>query len=192
MRTDRAMTNPGRKPGDHENPNPEEDAETRSGAWPANWFGRSGGARFGPAVLFDLDGVISDASNRQQFLRGARQDWRGFFSAAVDDPPIITGVALTRSVAADHAVVILTARPAYMAEATMGWLLAQDVRHDLLVIRPPGDHRSAVQFKQHEITRLDAAGFEIRFAIDDDERIIEMYRRVGVEALYQHSGYYER
>ena len=30
----------------------------------------------GPLVIFDLDGVISDATHRQHFLRGTRMDYR--------------------------------------------------------------------------------------------------------------------
>ena len=35
-------------------------------------------------VIFDLDGVISDASHRQHFLKGAEKDWDGFFSACTE------------------------------------------------------------------------------------------------------------
>ena len=43
-------------------------------------------------IIFDLDGVISDAAHRQHFLEGTEKDWNGFFSACTEDPPIISGV----------------------------------------------------------------------------------------------------
>ena len=46
-------------------------------------------------VIFDLDGVISDASHRQHFLEKEDKDWNGFFAACPNDPPITSGVELT-------------------------------------------------------------------------------------------------
>ena len=164
-------------------------------ASPPNWHFRDGAPASGPLVIFDLDGVISDASHRQHFLRGARQDWRGFFTAAPGDSPYETGLALAASVDDSHAVAILTARPNYMLDDTRTWLDAHQVRHDLLILRPKhgrGSHGPSADFKRHELSRLRSVGYEVTAAIDDDERIIEMYRSEGVFALYRHSGYYER
>ncbi len=146
-------------------------------------------------MILDLDGVISNATHRQHYLRGAFKDFRGFFTAAPDDPPYESGLALAASIADDHTVAILTARPNYMLDDTRRWLAAHDVRHDLLILRPEhgrGSRGPSADFKRHELNRLRAAGYQVTAAIDDDERIIEMYRSEGVFALYTHSGYYER
>ena len=168
-------------------------------AVPDNWFFRDGGTdgapSGGPLVILDLDGVISDASHRQHYLRGAFKDFRGFFTAATADPPLETGRALAASVDRDHSVAILTARPNYMADDTRAWLAANEIRHDLLILRPKwgrGSRGASADFKRNELNRLRAVGYEVTAAIDDDERIIEMYRSEGVFALYTHSGYYER
>ena len=160
-----------------------------------NWYFRDGAPSGGPLVILDLDGVISNATHRQHFLRGERKNWRGFFTSAGQDPPYDTGLALAASIGDDHTVAILTARPNYMAADTRSWLAANEVRHDLLILRPRhgrGSGGPSADFKRHEISRLRAAGFEIKLAIDDDERIIDMYRSEDIFALYTHSGYYER
>lgn len=162
---------------------------------PANWHQTIDGLASGPLVILDLDGVISDASHRQHFLRGGRQDWHGFFTSAAGDPPIVSGMALAASIAGDHAVAILTARPHYVTDITRAWLAANDVRHDLLILRPrrgPGSRGASADFKRRELARLRRGGFEIALAVDDDERIIDMYRSESVFALYVHSGYYDR
>ncbi len=166
---------------------------------PANWH-RLGGqalapAAPGPAVIFDLDGVISDASHRQHFLRRRRQDWRGFFMAAVGDAPLRTGLGLFEGAARGRprwATIICTARPHYLADITKGWLAAHGVRPHLLILRSPYDRSSAAAFKRRELSRLRRFGYRIEAAIDDDERVIAMYRSEGVAALYCHSGYYDR
>lgn len=162
---------------------------------PDNWYFRDGAPAAGPLVILDLDGVISDASHRQHFLRGERQNWRGFFTSAGLDPPYAAGVALAASIDDGHTVAILTARPNYVVEVTRAWLAANEVRHDLLILRPRAGRGSggpSADFKRHELSRLRAAGYEVAMAIDDDERIIGMYRSEGVFTLYVHSGYYER
>ena len=158
---------------------------------PENWHRPPGAPTSGPAVVFDLDGVISDATHRQSYLRQEPQDWYGFFGAAVDDPVIESGRVLAASVSGGHAVVILTARPSYMASGTIQWLQRNDVRHDLLVIRPADDRRSSPDYKRDEIIEMGSAGYDVRLAIDDDGEIVDMYRRQDVFALYVHSGYYE-
>ena len=173
-----------------------EDGLVMAGAVPGNWFLSGAGAEpsGGPLVIFDLDGVISNASHRQHFLRGAFKDWRGFFTSARLDPAYEAGLALAASVDDDHVVAILTARPYYVVDMTRSWLAANEVRHDLLILRPErgrGSRGPSADFKRHELNRLRAAGYVITAAIDDDERIIEMYRSEGVFALYVHSGYYE-
>ena len=40
----------------------------------------------GPTVIFDIDGVLSDAAGRQHFLEWGRRDWDAFFDACGDDP----------------------------------------------------------------------------------------------------------
>ena len=42
----------------------------------------------GPAVVFDLDGVLSDAASRQHYLEGPWRDWDAFFEACGEDPLI--------------------------------------------------------------------------------------------------------
>jgi hypothetical protein len=157
----------------------------------AHWRVRPGASRSGPAVVLDLDGVISDATHRQTYLRRDPKDWRGFFTAAVDDPVIDSGRALAGSVATDHTVVILTARPAYVADDTERWLVHHAVRHDLLITRPTSDRRSSPDYKRDEIVELTRAGYDVKLAIDDDIEIVRMYREQGVFAMYVHSGYYD-
>ena len=53
---------------------------------PPNWCWRASAAEPGPAVIFDIDGVLSDAAGRQHFLEWGRRDWDAFFDACGDDP----------------------------------------------------------------------------------------------------------
>ncbi len=156
---------------------------------PANWHRRSGGARSGEIVIFDLDGVMSDASPRQVHLRGGVLDWDAFFAAGVHDEPLDAGITLAQLV--NLPIVVLTARPHFVQADTVDWLKRHGVPFDLVITRPEADSRSSVDFKQAEVESLRRAGYNIALAVDDDPSNVEMYRSCGVEAVYVYSGYYD-
>ena len=140
-------------------------------------------------MLVDIDGVLSDAAHRQGFAK--RRDWRGFFSAAPEDPPIESLITMVRLFAPELAVVLLTARPSWLSDATVTWLGEHDVRWDLLVIREPDDHEPSHVYKRHEVTRIRDHGFEILVALEDDLVNVRMLQAEGIRSVYIHSGYYD-
>lgn len=149
------------------------------------------GQRRGPAVVFDLDGVLSDAASRQHYLRGPRPDWEAFFAASGDDPLIDEVAVLLHLLAPDLIIVLLTARPARIRTATLGWLDRHDLRWDLLIMRTDGDRRPARYFKQEAVRSVHRHGMEVTLCVEDDLRNVEMFRSEGIPALYVHSGYYD-
>ena len=54
----------------------------------SNWQWRDGEVEPGPAIVFDMDGVLSDASTRQHYLDRPFRDWEAFFQACGDDEVI--------------------------------------------------------------------------------------------------------
>ncbi len=160
---------------------------------PTNWISRTGRDLAGAAVVFDLDGVISDASHRQHYLVGARsadKDWDGFFGACVDDPPIAAGVALVDAISADITVVILTARVFEVRDQTIDWLSRHKVRHDWLILRGEHEGEPSTDWKRRQFEQLADAGAEVGFVLDDDPRNVAMARTAGYAAMYVPSGYY--
>lgn len=145
----------------------------------------------GPAVVFDLDGVLADAAGRQHFLQQQKPDWESFFDASGEDPLVHEVATLLGLLSPDLAVVLLTARPARTGHLTLGWLERHHLRWDLLVMRAAGDFRPARVFKQEATRQLVAHGFELRLCLEDDLRNVEMLRAEGVPTLYVHSGYYQ-
>ncbi len=164
-------------------PAPIEMGETR-------WTWRSG-PRTGAAVVFDLDGVLSNAASRQHLLKGPHPNWQAFFAASGDDPLVEEVATLLGLLSEELAIILLTARPARIREVTMEWLVRHNLRWDLLIMRRDGDYRPARHFKQAALRAMREHGFDLRLAVEDDLRNVEMFRAEGVPALYVHSGYYE-
>lgn len=138
-----------------------------------------------------MDGVLADASGRQHYLEGPFQQWEAFFQACGQDDPIPEALEMVRLLDPSLVVVLLTARPDRVRPQTLDWLARHPVRWDLLVMRDEFDWTSSHTFKRTELRALQARGFEVRLAVDDDPKNVEMYRRADVPALYFHSGYYD-
>lgn len=144
-------------------------------------------------VVFDLDGVLSDAAGRQHFVNNptGRKDWTAFFAACGDDPLVHEVHVLLDLLVPELMVVLLTARPARVFDETLAWLERYDVRWDLLVMRPERDGRSARDFKRDVVRRLRSGGYEPVLAFEDDRRNVSMLHDEGVPCVYLHSGYYD-
>lgn len=156
-----------------------------------NWLWRTQAVPGGKAVVFDLDGVLSDAASRQHYLERPRRDWDAFFEACGDDP-LIEEIARLLDLLDDQLVVVLlTARPARVQPQTLAWLHRYGLRWDLLVMRDFGDYGAAREFKRRSVRELKEAGFELVLSFEDDRRNVAMFREEGVPSVYIHSGYYD-
>jgi hypothetical protein len=145
-------------------------------------------------VVFDIDGVLANATHRQHLLEpapGRRKDWKTFFSRAGDDALIAEVAALT--VLLDPALhrVLLTARPTTIQALTLEWLSQHSIRWDLLVMRPDGEYAPSPVAKRHAVHELRTYGFQALLAFDDDRRNVDMFHDEGIPCIYIHSGYYE-
>jgi phosphoglycolate phosphatase-like HAD superfamily hydrolase len=157
----------------------------------SNWQWREEPQEAGPAVVFDLDGVLADAASRQHYVEGPRKDWDAFFAACGDDPLVEEVARLLGLLEPSLVIVLLTARPARVRPQTLAWLQRFHLRWDLLIMRDYGDYGASREFKRGTIGQLRQAGFDLQLAFEDDRRNVEMFRQSGVTCVYIHSGYYD-
>jgi phosphoglycolate phosphatase-like HAD superfamily hydrolase len=160
-------------------------------ATPDHWYWRESPVPPGEAVVFDVDGVLSDASSRQHFLEYPRRDWEAFFQACGDDEPIDEVARLLEVLDAAYRVVLLTARPLRVQPQTVAWLDRYKLRWDLLIMRDAGDYSASRSFKLEAVDDLRDYGFDLRLAFEDDRRNVEMFHGEGIPCVYIHSGYYD-
>jgi hypothetical protein len=156
-----------------------------------NWLWRTEPQEPGPAIVFDMDGVLSDASSRQHFIEYPFPDWEAFFHACGDDDLIAEVARLLDVIDAEHRIILLTARPIRVQPQTLAWLDRYDLRWDALIMREYGDYMAARVFKQRTVGELRARGFDLRLAFEDDPRNVHMFHTQDVPCIYIHSGYYE-
>ncbi|MFE7399243.1 hypothetical protein [Streptomyces sp. NPDC057557] len=131
-----------------------------------------------PLAVFDLDGTLADTGHRQHHLEGRRRDWNGFFSAAVDDPPLPEGVRLVLSSAEECEVRYLTGRPERCRRDTVAWLAEQGLPEGRLYMRRNDDRRPARHTKLEILKRL-GREYVVRMLVDDDELVCDAAEQAG-------------
>lgn len=156
-----------------------------------NWRWRGDPVTAGPAVVFDIDGVLSDAAGRQHFIERGRRDWNAFFEACGDDPIVEEIARLIELLDPELTIVLLTGRPLRVQPQTLAWLERYGLRWDLLVMRDRGDYAHVSQFKRSVVEDLRHYGLDLRLALEDDPSNHAMFVAEGVPCVYIHSGYYE-
>ena len=145
----------------------------------------------GPAVVFDIDGVLSDAAGRQHYLERGRRDWNAFFDACGEDPLITEVGRMLELLDPSLAIVLLTGRPISVQPITFAWLERYQLRWDVLIMRDYGDYQAATQFKRRTVHELREHDIDPQLAFEDDRRNVAMFHREGVPCVYIHSGYFE-
>jgi hypothetical protein len=156
-----------------------------------NWRWRAGPVVPGKAVVFDIDGVLSDAAGRQHFLERGRRDWGAFFEACGDDQVIEEIARLMDLLDPALEVLLLTGRPLRVQPQTVAWLHRYRLRWDLLVMRDRGNYAQVTDFKRSAVQDLRRFGFNLQLALEDDPSNHAMFVDEGIPCVYIHSGYYE-
>jgi len=142
-------------------------------------------------VVFDVDGVLSDAVGRQHFIERGRRDWDAFFDACGEDAVIAELARVLELLDPKLQIVLLTGRPMRVQPQTLAWLERYDLRWDLLVMRSRGDYSQVTWFKRDTVDELRHFGFDLRLAFEDDPNNFAMFHAMGIPCVYIHSGYYE-
>jgi phosphoglycolate phosphatase-like HAD superfamily hydrolase len=166
-------------------------ADPEVDGWPSNWRWRAGPTEAGRTVVFDIDGVLSDAAGRQHFIEWQRRDWDAFFDACGEDPLVEDVAHLLVLLEPSLHVVLLTGRPIRVMPQTLAWLAHNNLRWDLLVMRDRGDYAQVTTFKRRAVDDLRHYGFDLELAFEDDPRNRDMFRTEGIPCIYIHSGYYD-
>jgi beta-phosphoglucomutase-like phosphatase (HAD superfamily) len=151
--------------------------------------GRQGRPR---AVIWDLDGTLSDDKARAHFVvvePGRARDWHSYFDAMDTDPPIAASMEVLRALhAAGLRILFLTGRPDYTRPKTVRWLEANGLtEYDALIMRPEDESRPAGWFKADVVARLKRE-YELVCAFEDRIDVADHLREAGVPVFLYGAG----
>ena len=129
-------------------------------------------------VVFDIDGVLADATHRQHYVSAKPKDWDSFFADVGADSVIERGRELLERESPDCEVVLLSGRPERTRADTEVWLERHGFIYSRLLLRSDADRRKAAQFKVDIVQRLGAPA-QITVIVDDDATVTAALAALG-------------
>lgn len=133
-------------------------------------------------VLVDIDGTIADVRHRLHHIeRPGRKNWKAFFEGMDRDTPIADMIEKVKDLAAGHAILIVTGRPASYRARTERWLKANGIPYERLFMRRNGDHRPDFEAKRAVLDAISPS--QIVLAIDDRPPVCDMWEKAGIKCL---------
>lgn len=133
------------------------------------------------AIIIDIDGTLADITHRERHVQEKPKNWPAFFKAMVDDQPYDWIIDLLNRF--EGVKILITGRPEEYRSQTEAWLAKYKMSYDHLYMRSTGDYRQDTIVKKEIYKRDIQARFEVLFAIDDKDSIIEMWRELKLPCL---------
>lgn len=126
-------------------------------------------------IICDIDGTLSDAGWRASML----PDWDAFHEASINDNPFADTVALLEALHSDTNIAIVTGRNEKYRGLTNQWLIKNRVRYHAIYMRADDDFSKAADFKLG-VFRRHFSNSEVWLVLEDDEKVVEAFRDVGL------------
>jgi hypothetical protein len=130
-------------------------------------------------IVVDMDSTICANLTRRPFYEG---DWK---EKLIYDTPLAGPISIVRAqkMTGTCDVIILTGRREDGREATEEWLKTYNVPYDRLYMRGTSDYTKGDVFKEKILTNFILPKYNVLFAMDDDNKCVEMFRRNGLICL---------
>jgi hypothetical protein len=135
-------------------------------------------------ILCDIDGTVADLTHRRVHVATKPKNWKRFFERMDLDQPIGPVVHMVNSLyKAGNQIIFCSGRNRKHESVTRQWLsdhVGEWTWNVPLYMRADNDHRAddIVKFELLEQIRKD--GFNPVLAIDDRQRVVDMWRKNGI------------
>ena len=136
------------------------------------------------AVIVDIDGTIADGTHREHHLQNDPPDWDRYLSLMhldTEHKDILDLVDLLYRTG--HTILLCTSRGMEYEVETKNWLEDYKVPYHKLYMRTKGDRRQDTVIKAEIYREMLEYGYKIWFVLEDRERVVEMWRNLGVTCL---------
>lgn len=132
------------------------------------------------AIIVDIDGTLAHISDGRSPYDASRA-----MNDSLDDAvSVITAMMYNHG----YKVIILTGRSAEHRDVTVEWLEANGVDYDELYTRADGDTREDSIVKEELFRTHVEPRFNVKFVLDDRNRVVDMWRRIGLKCLQVEPG----
>jgi len=130
-------------------------------------------------IVVDMDSTLCANLTQRPFYEG---DWK---EKLIYDTPLAGPISVVRAqkMTGTCDVIILTGRREDGRTQTEEWLKTYNVPYDRLYMRGTNDYTKGDAFKEKILTNFILPKYNVLFAMDDDNKCVQMYRRNGLICL---------
>jgi len=126
-------------------------------------------------IIVDIDGTLAHIADGRSPYDASRA-----MNDSLDDAvSVITAMFYNHG----YKVIILTGRSAEHKQVTVDWLEAMGVDYDEIYTRAEGDTREDSIIKEELFRKHVQPRFNVKFVLDDRNRVVDMWRRIGLKCL---------
>lgn len=126
------------------------------------------------AIICDIDGTLTKMKGRGPY------DWDKVGQDEVNKP--VADIVQTYGIQGVK-IIILTGRDGVCEKATKEWLEKHSIFYDYFYIRPKDNTEKDIIIKRRIFEKHIKDKFNILFALDDRDQVVEMWRSLGLTCL---------
>ena len=132
------------------------------------------------AIIVDVDGTIATHYDASGKLMREHHD----YSLVYEDRPIPEIIELVKFYhKAGYHVLITSGRMDHCKQDTINWLVLHGVPHQQVIMRKFKDFRPDDEVKLDLYEEFIEPDYEVRLVLDDRQRVVDMWRRIGLRCL---------
>ena len=136
-----------------------------------------------PAIIIDLDGTLANCEHRRHHLEKSPKDWASFYAEMHYDQPQDWCRRLIAAMEQYAEILIVSGRPSSYRATTISWLLSHNIIWTDLLMRAEGDFRADNIVKEELYRERIAPIYDVLFAVDDRQQVVDMWRSLGITTL---------
>ena len=126
-----------------------------------------------PAILIDLDGTLAEVDHRTK-------DGKCDHTRIEDDEYNQAVREIIGKFQDTHNIILFTARDSKWRDATKAWCWKKFIIFDKLLMKLPHHEGPNYLVKYQMYKEFIEGEYEVLFAIDDNNKVVEMFRDIGI------------
>lgn len=136
------------------------------------------------AIIVDVDGTFANNEHRRPFVEKQPKDWKSYLALVDKDTVYAWCNDLVQAmVQAETLPIFVTGRDESHRVVTENLIRRSGIREYELHMRACGDYRQDAIVKRELFDKHIAGKFNIKFAIDDRQQVVDLWRSMGIVCL---------
>lgn len=127
------------------------------------------------AIICDIDGTLAHMQDRDPY------DYDKVDTDVVDST--ISHMLKLYATESDYAILIVSGREDACKQVTERWLGKNYVMYDELFMRKHGDYRPDEVIKKEIYDKHIKDKYDVEFVLDDRNKVVKMWREIGLKCL---------